>query len=309
MKLEMIKQTLTRTAGRSGLILKKYSPEILMVVGVVGIVTSTVLACKATLKAEDVIENAKDKMDKIHQAKELSDGNPAEVEVYTQEDYKKDLTIVYAQAAWDFTKLYGPAITLGVASIGCILGAHGIMRKRNLALVAAYKAVEQSFSDYRKRVVAELGVEKDRQFKYGITKEKITAIETDENGKTKKVTKTIQTIDGKTYSEYARFFDEYSARWCKTPEYNLLFLKAQQNFANDLLNSRGHVFLNEVYEMLGIDHSPAGSVVGWVKGNGDDFIDFGLYDGEDPATRLFVNGNERSVLLDFNVDGIIYNLI
>lgn len=304
MNLENIKNVISRSTGRGGLLLKKHSPEILMVTGVVGIVTSTVLACRATLKAGEVIEEAKGKLDKIHYANQNIDK-----ETYSERDYKKDLTVTYVQTGVDFAKLYGPAVLIGVASIGCILGAHGIMKKRNLALVAAYKAIETSFADYRKRVVEEFGMEKDRLLKNGIVQSKVSVVEIDENGKAKKSQKVVEVTDPNGISQYARFFDEASINWSKTPEYNLTFLKCQQNYANDLLKSRGHIFLNEVYDLLGIPRSQAGAVVGWVKDVGDGFVDFGLFDGENMRVRDFVNGYERNILLDFNVDGVIYDMI
>ncbi|MCX7817553.1 MAG: DUF6353 family protein [Syntrophales bacterium] len=304
MKLEVIKSTIIRTAGRSGLLLRKHSPEILMGVGVIGVVTSAVMACRSTLKAEEVIDEAKKKIDKIHYAKET-----ISVEEYTEQDYKKDLAVAYVQTGIDFVRLYGPAVLVGVASIGCLVGSHNIMRKRNIALVAAYKAVEQSFSDYRKRVVAELGEDKDYQFKHGIKTEVVDGVEIGEDGKKKKTKNVVTTMDPNGISQYARFFDESCVQWSKTPEYNLMFLKCQQNHANDLLHSRGHIFLNEVYDMLGIPRTQEGAVVGWVKGEGDDFVDFGIFDGNDTKKRDFVNGYERSILLDFNVAGVIYNMI
>lgn len=301
--LNELKNTVSKMAGRQGLLLKKYSPEILMVAGVTGIVTSTVLACKATLKAEQVIDAAKERIETI---KEVSETN--EEDVYSETDHKKDLAIVYTQTGVEFVRLYGPALTLGALSIGCILGSHGIMKKRNLAVAAAYKAVETSFADYRKRVVEEFGEEKDRLLKNGIKKDIMVVEETDEKGKKKSTTIEVDNVDPNDISQYARFFDEASPQWTKTPEYNLTFLKCQQNYANDLLKSRGHIFLNEVYDMLGIPRSQAGSVVGWVLGEGDDYVDFGIFDDK-MSNRDFVNGYERSILLDFNVDGVIYDLI
>jgi hypothetical protein len=298
-KLTVIKEVLKSKTARTVLLAKKNSPELLMGAGVVGIIGSTVLACKATLKADLVINDAKYKLEKIKYARqELS-------EDYSDTDYQKDLALTYGQAAVGFMKLYAPAVTLGALSIGCILGAHGIMKKRNLALVAAYKAVEQSYSDYRKRVIAEYGEEKDRLLKNGITQMKVT--EKDENGK--KITKTVETITPDGLSQYARFFDESSVNWTKTPEYNLTFLKCQQNYANDQLRIRGHVFLNEIYDLLGIPRTQAGAIVGWVKDEGDGYIDFGVFDGENMQARDFVNGYERSILLDFNVSGVIYDMI
>lgn len=303
MKFNVIKATAMKTVGRGGLVLRKYSPEILMVTGIVGIIGSTILACKATLKSDEVLDCAKVKMDSIKLAYATIDKSE-----YSETDYKKDLLVTYVQTGVDFAKLYGPAVTLGLCSIACILGAHGIMKKRNIALVAAYKAVEQSFSDYRKRVVEEFGEEKDRCLKNGIKQETVTTIETDANGKKIKVKTLVETVDPNGISQYARFFDEGSSNWSKTPEYNLTFLKCQMNYCNDLLHSRGHIFLNEVYDVLDIPRTQAGVVVGWVAGQGDDFVDFGLFD-DDQANRNFVNGHERNILLDFNVMGVIYDLI
>ena len=303
-KLNEVKGLVVKTAGRTGLVLKKYSPEILMGVGIVGVIGSTVMACKATLKVEEVLDTAHDKFDKIKYAKENID----EAE-YSEKDYQKDMTIAYVQTGVDFIKLYGPAVTLGAASIGCLLGAHGILKKRNVALMAAYKAVEQSFADYRQRVRDEFGEEKDRRYHLGIKEETVTEETVDANGKKKKVKKTVEVVDPNKISQYARFFDDSSSQWSKVPEHNLVFLKAQQNFANDLLNSRGHVFLNEVYDMLGIPRSQAGAIVGWVKGEGDDFVDFGLFNRDDDKVRDFINGYETNILLDFNVTGVIYDLI
>ena len=327
-KLQVVKTAVSKSAGRGGLLLKKHSPEILIGVGVVGVVASTVMACKATLKAQEVISEKNKNLSAIREAKELigkksymSDpqGKPIE---YTEHDYRKDLAVAYAQTGVEFIRLYGPAVLVGVVSIGCIVGAHGIMKRRNLALIAAYKAVEKSFSDYRKRVVDEFGEEKDRHFKNGVHAETITVTEVDENGKKTKVKRTVETVDPNGISQYARFFDESCSQWSNMSEYNLIFLKCQQNFANDLLQTRGHVFLNEVYDMLGIPRSQAGAVVGWVKGVGDDFIDFGIFDVDtkeyrnervndtiSEERRDFVNGYKNSVLLDFNVSGVIYDLI
>ena len=92
-----------------------------------------------------------------------------------------------------------------------------------------------------------------------------------------------------------------------------MFLRAQQQYANDKLIAQGHLFLNEVYDMLGLPRTKAGAIVGWVYDDnnavGDNFVDFGIYDVHRETARDFVNGYERSILLDFNVDGVIYDLI
>lgn len=304
-KLELMKQTIKKTTGRTGLVLRKHSPEILMGAGILGIVGSTVLACKATLKLEGIIDGAKHTLDTIDHTFESGEYS----DQYTEEDAKKDKAIVYVKTGVELGKIYAPAISLGIVSIACLMGSHNIMKKRNIAVVAAYKAVEESFANYRRRVVEEFGKDKDEEYRYGIVRTEETITETDKNGKKKKVKKTVDTLDPNHISQYARFFDESCANWSKTPEYNLIFLKAQQNYANDLLKARGHIFLNEVYDMLGIERSQAGAVVGWVLDNdSDNFVDFGIYNGDERG-RAFVNGYERSILLDFNVDGVIYDLI
>lgn len=306
-------QTAKFAIGRGGLILKKYSPEILTAAGVIGTVGSTVLACKATLKVEDILDEAKKKSNLINA---VHDG---EIEVdaeYTDKDYSKDLLVNRTQTAVKLIKLYGPAISLGVLSITAILGGQHILRKRNVAVMAAYKLCEESFNNYRSRVKDELGEEKDRQFYYGMTEETVKDKVKSKDGKTKTVTKKVEKAPDHLYSQYARFFDEANINWDKSPEQNMYFLKMVQNQMNDKLKARGHVFLNEVYDALGFDRSEAGQLVGWVWSNdntameaGDGYIDFGIFDGNDYAKRAFVNGDERSILLDFNIDGMIYDLI
>lgn len=298
--------------GKTGLKLKKYSPEILVAAGIVGTVASAVMACKATFKVNDILEESKKKIDEIHEC--AADTSLVESGRYSPEDAKKDLTIVYAQTGIKFVKLYGPSVILGALSITSILASNNILRKRNVALGAAYAALDQGFKDYRKRVVDRFGEEVDRQLKYNLKTEKIEEKVTDpETGKEKKIKKTIEVSDGQFVSPYARFFDESSRYFEKNPELNLMFLRAEQNYANDRLRARGYVFLNEIYERLGIPTTKAGQVVGWIydpkNGKGDNYIDFGIYDMNREKVRDFVNGYERVILLDFNVDGDILNEI
>lgn len=309
-----IGEKVAKVAGRSSLVLKKYSPEILLVVGVAGVVTSTVMACKATLKVEEVLDEHAGKSEKIADCWEQVKDGSISLDEYSEKDHKKDLTVVYVQTAVNFVKLYGPAVTLGMASIACIVCSHGIMKKRNVAIAAAYKAVEEGFAAYRKRVVEEYGEEKDYMFKHNLRSEEIVeAAYTDEDGvKHKAEKKTVLVHDGDDPSMYAKFFDESCLQWTRDAQYNYMFLKATQKYYNQMLIARGHVFLNEVYEALGLPHTSAGSVVGWVAGKngGANYIDFGIFDRQgNPQVRKFVNGHECSILLDFNVDGPIWNLI
>lgn len=301
---------LTRTLNRVGLKLKKHSPEILVVTGVVGTVASAVMACKATTKIDEVLAETKDNIDKTKDYVEKKGFS----EKYTEEDYKKDLTIFYAKGGLELVKLYAPSVALGTLSITAILSGHNVLRKRNVALAAAYATVEKGFKEYRGRVVERFGEELDRELKYNIQAKEVEETTVDEKTGEEKVTKkTVNVADPNKYSTYARFFDDGCTGWTKDPEYNLMFLKNQQRYANDLLKSRGHLFLNEVYDMLGIPRTKAGQVVGWIYDeeypNGDNFVDFGIYDLYNEKARDFVNGYERTILLDFNVDGDIMNLI
>ena len=318
MKKPEIMNNITRTLNKAAFKFKKHSPEILVVAGVVGVVGSTVMACKATTKVNDILDDTKDQLDKIHEAGErLENGETLMLkdgEEYTVEQNKKDLTIAYAQTALKFAKLYAPSVIIGGLSITAILTGHNITRKRNIALAAAYTAVDKSFKEYRGRVVERFGEALDKELKYGIKSKEVDEVVTNEDGTESVVKKTVDVVDATNpmnVSEYARFFDDGCAGWTKDPEYNLMFLRDQQRYANDLLKSKGHLFLNEVYDLLGIPRTKAGQIVGWIYDemhpNGDNFVDFGIYDTNKTANRDFVNGYERTILLDFNVDGNIWD--
>lgn len=310
MKTNELMNTISRKFNKIGFQFKKHSPEIFVIAGVVGGVTSAVMACKATTKAGDIIEDTKSQLDIIH--KGIEDGNIHGVE-YTKEDGAKDLTIVYTQTAVKFIKLYGPAVALGTVSIVSILAGHNITRKRNLALTAAYATIDNSFKQYRNRVIERFGEELDRELRYDVKTKEVEETVVNEDGTESTVKTTVNVIDPNTISDYSRIFDECCASWSKSPEHNLVFLKQQQNYANDLLKSRGHLFLNEVYDMLGFPRTQAGQIVGWVYDEknpiGDNFVDFGIYNLDSERARAFVNGYERSILLDFNVDGNVWKLM
>lgn len=307
MKMPNVLNKVMNSNSRAALLVKKNSPELLMGAGVVSVIGSTVLACKATLKLDAIVDEAKETMQKVDDILEDKDGIYADAD-YSVKDGQKDKYICTVQTAVKIGKLYAPAVALGVLGITCFLGAHNIMNKRNVAVVAAYTAAEKSFADYRKRVVEKFGADEDREMKMGIVKEKLEEVILDKDGKEKKVKTEVEVPDPNHYSQYARFFDESSRNWSKNAEHNLFFLKAQQNYANDLLKAKGHVFLNEVYDMLDIPRTKAGAVTGWVKGKSD-FVDFGMYDSAHGKARDFVNGYEAAIFLDFNVAGVIYNLI
>lgn len=308
MKTEFV-NNLTRSFNRFGLKVKKHSPEILLGVGIVGGVTSAVMACKATTKASTILENTKKNIDAIHTCLET----PELAEEYTAEDGKKDMAIVYAQTGLEFAKLYGPSILLGVASIGCIIASHNISRKRILALGAAYAAEATGFKEYRGRVIERFGKELDRELKYNIKAKEVEEVVRNEDGTETVVTKTIEVAEGPINSPYTVCFDETCTGWTRNAEDNKFFLLQQQNWANERLKEKGHLFLNEVYDMIGAQRTRAGQIVGWVydKDNqvGDNYVDFGIYNIYSEPNRKFVNGLEKSIWLEFNVDGDVMKLL
>lgn len=284
MNLSILRNAITSKAGRQILIAQKHGPAILFGAGVIGVIATVVLACKATLKVEEVLDEYTD-------ALEGAEG-------------QREQAGVYFRAAGTLAKMYAPAVIVGAASIAALTGAHVVLSRRNVALTAAYAALDKGFREYRKRVVDAYGEDKDRELRHGSQIK--TIVEETETGP---VTKEVTQIGVGDPSIYAKWFDDSCSAWQRQPEYNRLFLKCQQNFANDLLKARGHLFLNEVYEMLGMKHTQPGSVVGWIMGNGDGYVDFGIFNPHSHDTRDFINGWADRVLLDFNVDGVIWDKI
>lgn len=311
MKKNELITKVNRTFGKVGFKLKKHSPEILAITGTIGVVTSAVMACRATTKLSSILENSKNEINLTKTAVEHPEW--LEGHEYTEEDAKNDRRISYVNTGLSIIKLYAPSVILGGLSITAMLTSNNILRKRNIALAAAYAAVDKGFKEYRSRVVERFGEELDKELRYNIKSKEIEETVVDEKGKEKKVKKTVNVIDPTQYSVYARFYDDGCNGWTKNPEDNLYFLKCQENYANDLLKTRGHLFLNEVYDMLGIPRTQAGQMVGWVYDEknpvGDNFVDFGILDLYDERKRSFVNGYEKTILLDFNVDGEIYKIL
>lgn len=309
MKKLDISNKITRTFGKAGLKVKKYSPEILIVAGVVGTVTSAVMACKATTKLNQVLDDGKEECLKV---KEYVEANGYS-EKYTEEDSKKDLAIINIQTGVKVAKLYAPSVILGTLSITAMLTSNNILRKRNVALAAAYTAVNNSFKEYRGRVVERFGKELDKELRYNIKTKEVDNTVTDENGNETTTKETVNVIDPNTIDDTAKIWYEGNPGWSKDPEFNLMYLKKQQAYASDKLKAQGYLFLNEVYEMLGFPKTAAGQQIGWIYDEknpiGDNFVDFGLYDIHDNRKIAFVNGDERAVLLEFNHDGNILEYI
>lgn len=301
------------TLNRMTFQLKKRSPEILVVAGVVGTVASAVMACKATTKVSSILEESKDTIEQIHEVS----NDETKADVYSPEDAKKDLAIVYAQTGLKLAKLYGPSVILGALSITSILTSNNILRKRNVALATAYATVDKGFKEYRAKVIDRFGKQVDKELRYGVKAKEVEETVVDENGKEKVVKKTINMSDGSLPSGYARYFEQYTTdesgntvrnvNWEDNLDYNLLFLNGIQSYANDKLRINKRLFLNEVYEMLGLPKTKEGQIVGWVYDdehqNGDGYVDFFI----DEDNIIF--NEDGGILLDFNVDGDIWKLM
>lgn len=303
-----VKGFLSRTSWQ----IQKHSPELLMITGVVGTIAGVITACRATVKASDVIEEHKKQIAVVHKCADA--GKTGNGEEYTPADTKKDTTIIYVQTGLKLVKLYAPSVILVGGSLAGMVCSNYILHKRLEGLAVAYAGLAQTFKAYRARVAEKYGVEEEQRLRHNIRAgAEITEMtgELDESGEEKIVTHTVNVADD---DDYTAFFDESSLCWEKgDPEYNLDFLNMEQTYLNKILRARAGkpVFLNEVRERLGLPKTQSGQVVGWTyepnnpKHVGDNFIDFGLKD----VMNLYKAGKydespfDRSFLLDFNVDG------
>ena len=308
--LSKVSTSAVKFAGKAEFAIKKNSPEILLGAGIVGFVGTIVLACRATCRADEVLEFHRRKIKDINDAKEIADADPEGEMSYDIEIYRQDKAVRYLKTTGSLAKLYAPTIAVGTLSLACFLTSRNIMQKRYLGVVAAYNGLSAAFEEYRKRVRDEYGEGLDKHFRYGTTYDELPVY--DENGKkTKEKEQVEKTETGMVMQtdDSCRFFDSSNPNWDKNPTFSMMWLRGQQNILNDILHTRGHVFLNEVYDALGFPHPPQGAVLGWIDGEGDNCIDFGLYDPNKESVRRFVNGVDNVIMLEFNHDGVIWDKI
>lgn len=284
---------------------EKHSPTILVVLGVGGVVAGTVMACKATPEAKEVVEKAQYEIENIEAETEKAlNGYGKKKKVSPEElekEKNKETLSVYFKTGKKLVKIYGPATLVMGISISAIIWSNRILTKRNVALGAAYATLDACFKDYRKQIVEKYGEDADIEARYNVKVKK-------KKDGTKEYIASEKTVYP-GYSEYAKIFDELSLEWKPDAEYNKMFLLSVQEACNQKLRSHGKLFLNEVYDALGLPETKAGQVVGWIydeeNDKGDNFIQF--LDLSDPSKKLFIDGYEKSVLLDFNVDGCIWD--
>ena len=277
-----------------GMAVQRHGPTIMTVAGVCGVVGGGILACKATIKAEQVMKDTR------------LDSEVIKESAYTdKKEYDRALTKVYLNCGRELAKVYGPSVLLGAFGIGAILYGHKVVCARNIMLTGAYKALTMDFDEYRKRVAEEFGRDSELCIRHDMAMEKKTNPETgmDEEWMY------IMSDDPAAWNARSKFFCESSIYWSEDPEANRDFLMKVQTEMQKRFNKKGYLFLNDVYKALDIPETYAGSVCGWVKGLGDNQIDFGLFDMSREGIRRFVNGYEAVVLLDFNDDGYIADKI
>jgi len=300
----------TKVGPEKLIFLRKNQPKMMMIGGLALIGVGVVSACRGTLKTEETVHEFKEEAHYIHSTEEMlaDDG---------VDDEKKDLVkakvMNIGKLCVNTVKNYAPAAICIGSGVALIIGSHNIMQSRIGMLSAAYISLDEAYKGYRQRVIDAEGVEADRKYCYGIEKKEISEEKELKNGKKKEVKKVVNYIhsDGRPYSPYARFFDAYNSptEYRNDPGYNDMFLRSQQAIANEQFQKRGHLFLDDVYKMLGMTEIPEGQLVGWYKGMGDDFIDFGLLECYNEAARDYVNGSTECFVLDFNVDGPIWDLL
>lgn len=299
MKLKLF-ENVPGAIHRTGFKVRQASPDILVVVGVVGVVAATVMACKATLKVDEVLAEHEEKVKQINETAE----DPQYAARYSQEDCDTDLKNMKIKTAVKLAKLYAPAVIVGTLAIGCIVGSHYILQKRNAGLMAAYAALDTSFKEYRKRVAAKLGEEAEKEIRQGIKKETIMETIKDEDGNESQVERTVTTRDPSA-NPYTRLFDMTCKGWERNAHMNWFTLRNVQSILNRKLQLCGHLYLNDVYDILDMTKSEAGQSVGWMAeppadSDWENFVDLGL--GDEPDENA-----DPDMWITPNVQGIIVN--
>lgn len=322
MNLANLKQSAIRTFNSAKRGFDNHKPEIKIVTGLVLVIGGTVAAVVATTKAPKVVEETKERLDVVHERMEdtkmaeeegvavVREAKGNDVSVYPKKENQRALAKVYAVAGLELAKLYAPTIISTTLGTALILSGMKDQKDRNLAVALAYTAEHNAFKKYRDGVVERFGKEIDEELNLGIKEEAIVEDVVDENGEVHKVEKKVKVApaDPTLPSPYARYFDELSSHYENNHEYNLYYLKAQEAWANNLFHAQGYLTLNDVYEQLDIPKTRSGYEIGWIDDKDPNKpiknISFGIYDGR-RSSREFVNGYEKFILLDFNVDGYI----
>ena len=328
MKIKNIISGVKTFAGRTFCKAKAHSPEILLVIGVAGVVGSTVLACKATLKAHDIKEEAERSLKEIHDC-EADEGL---ADKYTEEDAAKDKVNLFIKTAVKLSGLYLPSALLGGCSVACILLSHKIMTDQKAAAIAFANTATAALAEYRTKIAEKYGSGADEEIRYGVSTNKSTdpALYSETDGSGKPIESEEKCAEIGDASLYATLIDRSCGIWDKSTDMTLMNLHSAIRHLNDTLTARatakkpGYLFLWEVYDYLDIPRErwPKESyLVGWLYDKANEklhnYVDFGpMYvlsredaDGGQYYIREEKGGSDQSVLIDFNIDGIIYDRI
>lgn len=315
-------KALARSAGTS---ISKHAPEILLVSGAVGFVATVVTASRATLKAQDILEEHNDKLRDIKTIRATTSE-----ERYSEKDEKKDLITLHTQTSIKMIKQYAIPAGIGILSLTCFFASYGIMRKRYVALSAAYVSLEESFRLYRQRVIEDKGQDADTYYLTGVKPKEITVTDPD-TGEKQKV-KTIKDLNGTVIpaSPYMIKFGKYKEdgernnQWQSDAHLNRCFILGQLDYLDHMLFERsvrdrdgyilkrGSVMLNELRELLGETGNTTGSVVGWRYSNGEKGCN-GYIDNTNVIESVEIDPDTGKEICCFyinpNVDGLIYDLL
>ena len=295
-KKDEIVNAVTRMASKYSYRLKKASPTLMIVGAAIGGVTATILACKATLKAEEIIAEHNAQIETIHTTKAQVDSGEMQLkdgETYTADDMKKDITDTYIHTAVWLAKVYAPAVTLGSLSLACMFGSHHIMSKRNASLTAAYIAIDKAFNEYKGRVTERFGDRVQQELEHSIKAVEVESTVKNEDG-TEEVIREYADVARDANDPYSMIFDESCSLWEKDSMLNAMTIRHVENAAN---------------------RTAVGQVAGWIYDPKDETkqncVSLGThcYVPGNEALNDFINGDERSVILHFNCDGVIIDKI
>lgn len=318
MNTQDLKDKVTRAAYSVKFKAEKNAPQILLAVGIGGILTSTVLACRATLKAKDVMDIHKENIDHAHKAKEMRDRGDIDPETYTDEDYARDLINTYVRTGAECVKLYGPSFIVGGLSIFAICKSEGILHERNGVLAAAAAAEAREFKAYRERVADRFGEDIEEEIRYNM--QDVTVRTETKNEDTGEITAVDEIVRKPVdLDRFSFFFDESCNAgigsgdlWTKDPYMNRISLSMAAEHFNTLTRTRGYIFYNDIRKYFNKAPIPEGQIYGCIydPDNSDWMIDFGIFnDTDDGLNRRFINGDEAVALLRFdNLRMIYYDL-
>lgn len=289
--------------------LGKHAPAIFTGLGIVGMIGGTVLACKATVDTIYILDEWE--LDKLDYEEALSnDMEPEEAEELRKE-YKADGRKVTVEVA----KKYIPAVVVDVASIGCLVGGSRIAHKRLLTMTGIATSTAANFASYRNRVRQAEGEEKDLLYLKGGAEHEVEEKTVTKKGKEKTVSKKVVIPNPDEHGQYSFQFKRGDAGWNSNPEYNLYYLQNMENTLNRKFRQQGYLFLNQVYDELGIRDADGkwlmtqeGQVVGWFDdGVENKRISFGI-DYKAGLTPWNWDGDDH-IWIEPNVDGVIIDKI